>query len=125
MPKRSYKRRQAPNQRPHQKPNPQLTYRTEITLHVELTFEILPALASEGLPAQIDITSVKVAETEGKRAEDKRLRRVELLPYLEEADLLLLECESVRLLTCFRRPLRGTTNADPLSSLHPVVSTMS
>jgi len=93
MPKRSYKRKQAPNQRSHQKPNPQLTYKTEITLHVELTFEILPALASEGLPAQIDITSVKVAETEGKRAEDKRTRRVELLPYLEEADLLLLEDE--------------------------------
>lgn len=70
---------------------PKLKYKTELTLPVELTFEILPAIEAEGLPAQIDITSVKIFELEGRPTKNRRPRRAELLDHLREADLLLLE----------------------------------
>jgi len=70
---------------------PKLKFKTELTLPVEITFDILPALESEGLPAQIDIISIKVTDDPDKTK--RRSRRTELLPHLRESDLLLLEDE--------------------------------
>ena len=70
-----------------------MKYRTEMTLPVELTFEVLPAILVEGteLPAQLDITKIllTIVGPAGKP------RQVDILKNFSEEQIMLFEDEIV------------------------------
>jgi hypothetical protein len=68
-----------------------MKYKTEMTLPVELTFEVLPAMVVEGteLPTQLDITKVLLTIT----GPGGKPRQVDITKTLTEEQTMFLEDE--------------------------------